>query len=122
VDITDGNAFQDEVEVDLDMLCTLVLNGIGGEVDGTDVITVDESALRQRSMELLEELLEPTSFSHVIGHDTILNLSARAGDNVLMLRGPGDEVVIEEHIIARGGSTCIWATRPVRIRVDHQLR
>jgi hypothetical protein len=47
VDITDGNAFQDEVEVDLDMLCTLVLNGIGGEVDGTDVITVDESALRQ---------------------------------------------------------------------------
>jgi hypothetical protein len=47
VDIIDGNAFQDEVEVNLDMLCTLVLNGIGGEVDGTDVIAVDESALRQ---------------------------------------------------------------------------
>jgi hypothetical protein len=43
--ITDGNAFPDEMEVDLDMLCTLVLNGVGGEVDGTDVITVDESAL-----------------------------------------------------------------------------
>jgi hypothetical protein len=43
--ITDGNAFPDEMEVDLDMLCTLVLNGVGGEVDGTDVVTVDESAL-----------------------------------------------------------------------------
>jgi hypothetical protein len=28
VDITDGNVFLDEVEVDLDMLCTLILNGL----------------------------------------------------------------------------------------------
>jgi hypothetical protein len=33
------------VEVDLDMLHTLVLNGVGGEIDGADVVTVDESAL-----------------------------------------------------------------------------
>jgi hypothetical protein len=59
-DITDGNAFPDEVEVNLDMLCALVLNGVGGKVDGADVVAVDESALRQRSMELLEELPEPT--------------------------------------------------------------
>jgi hypothetical protein len=45
MDIIDGNAFPDEVEVDLDMLHTLVLNGVGGEVDGTDVVIVDESAL-----------------------------------------------------------------------------
>jgi hypothetical protein len=45
VDITNGNTFSDEVEFDLDMLCMLVLNGIGGEVDGTDVVAVDESAL-----------------------------------------------------------------------------
>jgi hypothetical protein len=44
-DITDGNVFPDEVEVDLDMLNMLVLNEIGGEVDGTDIVTVDESAL-----------------------------------------------------------------------------
>jgi hypothetical protein len=45
VDITDGNTFSNEVEVDLDMLCTLVLNGVVGEVDSADVIIVDESAL-----------------------------------------------------------------------------
>jgi hypothetical protein len=44
-DITDGNAFPDEVEVNLDMLCTLMLNGVGGEVDGADVVAVDKSSL-----------------------------------------------------------------------------
>jgi hypothetical protein len=43
--ITDGNVFPDEVEVDLNMLHTLVLNGVGGEVDGADIIIVDEIAL-----------------------------------------------------------------------------
>jgi hypothetical protein len=43
VDITNGYAFPDEVEVDLDMLCTLVLNGVGGEVDGANIIAVDGS-------------------------------------------------------------------------------
>jgi hypothetical protein len=45
VDITDGNVLPNEVEVDLDMLHTLVLNGVGGEVDGADVVTIDEGAL-----------------------------------------------------------------------------
>jgi hypothetical protein len=49
-DITDGHAFPHKVEVDLDMLCALVLNGVGGEVDGTDVVAVDECALRQQSV------------------------------------------------------------------------
>jgi hypothetical protein len=121
-DITDGNASPDEVEVDLDMLYALVLNGVGGEVDGADVIAVDESALRQRSMELLEELPEPTSFSYAVGHSAILSLGARAGDDILALGGPGDEIVTEKHSVARGGPMCIRATRPVRIRVDRQLR
>jgi hypothetical protein len=41
-------------EVDLDMLHALVLNGVGGEVDGADVVEVDECALRQQSVELLK--------------------------------------------------------------------
>jgi hypothetical protein len=106
-DITNDNVFPGEVEVDLDMLCTLVLNRVGEEVDDIDVVTVDESALRQWSMELLEELSEPigfgVSFSHAVGHDVILSLGARAGDDTLALGGPGDEVVAEEHSIARGG-------------------
>jgi hypothetical protein len=54
MNITDGHAFPHKVEVDLDMLHALVLNGIGREVDGTDVVAVDEGALYQRSVELLK--------------------------------------------------------------------
>jgi hypothetical protein len=110
-DIIDGNTFLDEVEVDLDMLHTLVLNGVGGEVDSADVVGVDESALGQRSMELLEELPEPTSFNH----------GAQTGDDVLALGGLGDKVVAEKYNVARGGPTCIRATRPVRVGADRHL-
>jgi hypothetical protein len=41
VDITDGHVFPHKVKVDLDMLHALVLNGVGGEVDGADIIIVD---------------------------------------------------------------------------------
>jgi hypothetical protein len=44
-DITDGNVFPNKVDDDLDMLRTLMLNWVGGEVDGAGVATVDESAL-----------------------------------------------------------------------------
>jgi hypothetical protein len=54
VDITDGHTFLHKVEVDLDMLRALVLNGVGEDVDGTNIVTVDEGALRQQSVELLK--------------------------------------------------------------------
>jgi hypothetical protein len=42
------------VEIDLNMLHALVLNEVGGELDRIDVVTVNEGALRQRSIELLK--------------------------------------------------------------------
>jgi hypothetical protein len=110
-----------KVEVDLDMLCALVMNEIGGEADGADVVTVDEIVFWQWSMELLEELLELTSFSHAVGHGAILRLDTRLGDDILALGGLGDEVATEEHSVAWGGSACIRTTRSVRICVDCQL-
>ena len=44
-DITDDHVFPYKVEVDLDMLRALVLNGVGGEVDGVDVVIVDEMSV-----------------------------------------------------------------------------
>jgi hypothetical protein len=42
------------VEVNLDMLHALVLNGIGEEVNDVDVFVVDKGALHQRSVELMK--------------------------------------------------------------------
>jgi hypothetical protein len=44
-------------------------------------------------VQLLEQLTEPARLCHTIGHNTILRLSTETGDDVLALRGPGDEVV-----------------------------
>jgi hypothetical protein len=46
VDITDDHVFPHKVEVDLNMFRTLLLNGVSGEVDGADVVTVDKGAIR----------------------------------------------------------------------------
>jgi hypothetical protein len=54
VDMTDGHTFVHKVQDDLDMLCALVLNGVGGELDSADIVAVDEGALDQWSMELLK--------------------------------------------------------------------
>ena len=53
--IADGDPVAHEVQVDLHMLCPLMLNGVGGEIHGTDV-AVDERALGERAVELRQEL------------------------------------------------------------------
>ena len=39
-EITNGNTLADEVEINLNMLRALMLNRVGGHVDGTDVVTI----------------------------------------------------------------------------------
>jgi hypothetical protein len=42
--ISTGDPLTDKVEIDLDMLRALVLDGVGGEIDGADVVAEDEGA------------------------------------------------------------------------------
>jgi hypothetical protein len=41
--VSNSNTLADKVKINLNMLGALVLNGVGGEVDGTDVVAVDQS-------------------------------------------------------------------------------
>ena len=43
--ITDSNPAANEVQVDLHMLCPLMLNGVSGEIHGADVVAANERAL-----------------------------------------------------------------------------
>jgi hypothetical protein len=54
VHIINGNAFSHEVEVDLDVLGALVLNGVSEEVDDADVIAIDECTLREWCVKFLK--------------------------------------------------------------------
>jgi hypothetical protein len=40
-DFTGLDSFSDEVQINLDMLGSLMLDWVGGEVDSTNIITID---------------------------------------------------------------------------------
>jgi len=54
--IADSDPVANEVQVDLHMLRPLMLDGVGGEVHGADVVAVDERALGERAVKLRQEL------------------------------------------------------------------
>jgi hypothetical protein len=82
------------------------------EVHSTDVVAVDESAARWRSLDLMQEPAQPGGLSHTIGDGTVLGFSTGAGDDNLSLGRPGDQVVLEEHGIARHGAMSVRAASP----------
>jgi hypothetical protein len=55
-DLADGDLLSNKVEINLHMLDALMLNGVGEEVDDADVVTVDQRAPRQQTLELMEQL------------------------------------------------------------------
>ena len=78
-------AIADEVEINLDMLRALMLDGVGGEVHIADVVAVDEGAATKRLVELEEELAQPGRLSHAVRHGAVLSLSTGARDHGLPL-------------------------------------
>ncbi len=92
--------FADKVRINLNMLGALVLNDVGGEIDGADIVAVDKCAPRWWSLELVEQLSQPSGLSHAVGNDAILSLGAEAGDDGLPLGRLGNQVVPYKHRIA----------------------
>jgi hypothetical protein len=45
MNISDGDTLANEVEINLNMLRALMLDGVGGEVDCANVIAVDQGSL-----------------------------------------------------------------------------
>jgi hypothetical protein len=49
-----GDLVTTEVEINLDILRALMLNGVGCQVDDTDIIIIDKCAMRPRGVQLQE--------------------------------------------------------------------
>ena len=54
--IADSNPVANKVQIDLHIFRPLMLNGIGGEIHGADIVAVDERAIVERAVELRQEL------------------------------------------------------------------
>jgi hypothetical protein len=77
--------FTDEVEINLNMICVLVLDEIGGEVDCIDIVVVDKGSPRHGVVQLLMKLVKLARLRHVVCHGVVLHLSTLMGDDVLTL-------------------------------------
>jgi hypothetical protein len=62
--ISDDDPLANKVEIELNMLRALMLDGVGGQVHGADVVTIDKSAPRQWTVQLLEQLTKPSPRRH----------------------------------------------------------
>jgi hypothetical protein len=96
-----------------------MLNRVGGEVHGTDIVTVDERALGEGAVELTQELSKPGRLYHTVNNSGVLHLGTGAGDNWLQLGRPGDEVAAQEHGIPRGGAASVRTASPISVGVDN---
>jgi hypothetical protein len=83
---------RNKMKINLHMLSALMLNGVGGYIHSADIIAVDECAPRRWSLELMEQLTQPSGLNHVVGDDAILDLCAGVGDDSLSLGRPRHQV------------------------------
>ena len=86
--ITNSNTLPDEVKINLNVLCALMLNRVGGYVDGTDVVTIYQCGTTKRGVKLLKELAQPCGLNNSIGHNAILGFSTGPRDGSLTLGRP----------------------------------
>ena len=114
-DSSKGHSFSNEVKINLNVLGTLMLNGVGRHVYGVDIVTIDQGRLAERCVQLSQELAQPGSLSYGIGYSTILSFNTGAGDNVMPLGGLGDQVVPKENNIARCRLTSVTTIDPIGI-------
>jgi hypothetical protein len=86
--VTESNLLTNKVDVQHDVLCAMMMNGVGGEVDSGDVVAEDSGGLVNMIGKLREKMMKPSALSNCIGHSTILSLSTRPRDNGLALGRP----------------------------------
>ena len=90
-DMAKSHLIPNKMDIKLNVLGATMMNRVGGEVNGGDVVEVDECGLVNITKKLLEQLTEPRAFSNGVSHCLILSLGTRAGDGGLLLGGPRDQ-------------------------------
>ena len=116
-----SHSVTNEVQVDLDMLGALMLNGVTSEIGSTDVITIYNGGSGGRVFKLKEKLAQPTGPGDTICNTSIFRFGTGAGGGGLPLGGPGDEVGAEENTKPRSGLLCVRAPRPINISVRDEI-
>ena len=66
--LTSSNHVTDKMYINLNMFGPLMLNRVGRQIDGTNIITVDNSGSRKRRVQLTKKVTKPCSLSYNISN------------------------------------------------------
>jgi hypothetical protein len=77
-DLAQSDLLVDKVNINLDMLGAPMMNRIGRHVDCTHIVTINDSRMSNRDVELLKKLSKPATFDDSMGDDTVLSPSTGA--------------------------------------------
>ena len=117
----ESNLLAYKMDVQLNMLGSSMMNWIGGHIHRRHIVTEDDRGLGEVAVELAKQLTKPDAISDRIGDGAIFRLRTRARDGGLSLGGPADKRAAEVDTVTGGGTACVRAARPIRVRVGDDV-
>ena len=117
--LAESNLFAYKVNIELNMLRPAMMNGVGGEIYGRNVVTVDNRGMGHIVMQLLKKLSKPGALGNSVRHGAVLSLRARARHCRLSFRRARDEGWTEVDAIAGSTAPSVGAASPISIRIGH---
>jgi hypothetical protein len=96
-----SDAFANQMNVNLNVLCPLMVHWVGRHVHGRDVVAEGHRHAVDGAVQLAEELLEPNAFGRSIGHCMVFGLHPGARHRRLSHAGPRHKELTEEDAVAR---------------------
>lgn len=112
--------FLNKVNIHLNMFYTLIPQRITKQINGTNIITVYQSTLRERKMKLQYEIEKQTIFNNIC-NTLVFNLYTRMKESILVFWRLRDEVVTKKHTITRCGTFVIKTSTLVNISVRNKF-
>jgi nucleoside-triphosphatase THEP1 len=88
-----GDLITNKMDVNLNVLCSSMLNWIRGHVDCGHIVTIDKCGRMERAMKLLKKLTEPTTLRNSMSHNAVLGFSTGSRDHSLALGRPRNQIV-----------------------------
>jgi len=92
------------------------------DVDGTDIVTIDQRGMAKWSLKFTKKLTQPRNLCHSISNGAIFSFSTRAGASVLSFGRPRHKIISKKNSIPRSRFPGIRTACPINIGVDNQLR
>ena len=112
--------FPNRLTVHLNVFGTLIKDEIGSNLNGTTVVSMERSSLRQNTTNLSKETTKPENLRTSSRNCTIFGFNLRFGDAILFLTLPRYQRVTKKHAPTCYRSSRIKASCLICITVRHK--